>query len=133
MKVEWRCGRQSSRPLIRPTNLFLQNSTPLSFGILQQPALLERWTNYLYFALRQCGRRKSNCRCENGHQFWDMRRVLALCDFFIFVVTNTLFFSPLKRPIHVIALSDPPSIHYFADFTCVPTGKTLISYVDMWK
>jgi hypothetical protein len=38
-----------------------------------------------------------------------MRRVLALCDFFVFVVTNTLFF-PLKRPIHVITLSDPPSV-----------------------
>jgi hypothetical protein len=33
---------------IRPTNLFLQNSTSLSFGILQQPALQERWTSYLY-------------------------------------------------------------------------------------
>ena len=46
----------------------------------------------LYFALRQCGRRKSNFRTENVHQFWDMRCVLALCDFFIFVVTNSFFF-----------------------------------------
>jgi len=46
--------------------------------------------------------------------------------------SRRIFFFFLKRRIHVIALSDPPSIqHYVADdFTSVRTGKTWISYVE---